>query len=61
MLMSLGLNVIPTKSSGEKSKVNALPKVVRFLRVLQFPFTENVDGNGRRKMDHKCVMFKSSI
>ena len=35
-----------TQSSREKSIVNALPKVVGFLRVLRFPPTEKVDLGG---------------
>ena len=35
-----------TQSSCEKSKVNALPKVVGFLRVLRFPPTGKVDRVG---------------
>ena len=35
-----------TQSSCEESKVNALPKVVGFLRVLRFPPTGKVDRVG---------------
>ena len=37
---------IRTQSSCEKSIVNALPKVVGFLRVLRFPPTGKVDWVG---------------
>ena len=40
------LNATRTQSSCEKSKVNALPKVVGFLRVLRFPPKGKVDRVG---------------
>ena len=40
------LNATRTQSSCEKSKVNAMPKVVGFLRVLRFPPTGKVDRVG---------------
>jgi hypothetical protein len=40
------LNATRTQSSCEKSKVNALPKVVGFPRVLRFPPTGKVDRVG---------------
>jgi hypothetical protein len=40
------LNATRTQSSYEKSKANALPKVVGFPRVLRFPPTGKVDRVG---------------